>query len=104
MLVEYEIQKEVLEIKTRKHVSIAEVKIVFRRRIEYHLYNTIAQSLILIFVGYMSYYFDLNDFSDRVMVALTTMLVIATATSSIEEVRIDLLMRSTYLILINTIS
>ncbi len=87
MLVEYEIQKEVLEVKTRHHVSMAEIKIVFRRRVEYHLYNTIAQTLILVFVGYMSYYFDLDDFTDRIMVALTTMLVIATATSSIEEVK-----------------
>ena len=87
MLVEYEIQKWVLEVKVKNHVSVAEVKIVFRRRIEYHVTNTMLQTLILIFVGYMSYYFDIDDFTDRIMVALTTMLVIATTTSSIQAVK-----------------
>ncbi len=69
-------------------MSQAESKIVFRRRIEYHLYNTVTQTMILIFVGYMSYYFDLDDFNDRIMVTLTTMLVIATTTAAIQAVRI----------------
>ncbi len=66
---------------------MAEVIIVFRRQIEYHIYNSIAQALMLILVGYLSYHFDLDDFPDRIMVTLTTMLVIATMTSSIQKVR-----------------
>ncbi len=87
MLVEYEILKEVMEVVVVDNVSIAEVKIVFRRHMEYHLYNTLAQTLILVLVGYMSYYFDLDDFNDRIMVTLTTMLVIATTTAAIQTVR-----------------
>ncbi len=87
-MVEYEILKEVLEIKIMDHVSVAEVKIVFRRRMEYHLYTTLTQTLILVFVGYMSYYFDLDDFNDRIMVTLTTMLVIATTTAAIQSVTV----------------
>jgi hypothetical protein len=86
-LVEYEIQRETLEIKTIDKVSVAEVKIVIRRRMEYHLYNTVAQTLILVLVGYMSYYFNLDDFNARIMVTLTTMLVIATTTAAIQLVR-----------------
>ena len=37
-------------------------------------------------VGYLSFYFDIDNFTDRAMVVLTTMLVIATITSSIESV------------------
>ena len=86
MLVEYEIQKWVLEIKVVNKVSVAEVKIVFRRRIEYHVTNTMLQTLILIFVGYMSFHFGVEDFGNRIMVSLTTMLVIATSTSRIQSV------------------
>ena len=37
-------------------------------------------------VGYMSFYFDIQSFQDRVMVALTTLLVIATMASSTQAV------------------
>ena len=37
-------------------------------------------------VGYLSFYFDIDNFTDRAMVVLTTMLVIATIISSIESV------------------
>ncbi len=72
-------------IKEIDGISVAELKLVIRRRIEYHLYNTVSQTLILIFVGYLSYYFDLDDFTDRIMVTLTTMLVIATTTAAIQK-------------------
>ena len=85
MLVEYEIRTEALEIREINGFSVAEVKLVIRRRIEYHLYNTVSQTLILILVGYLSYYFDLDDFTDRIMVTLTTMLVIATTTAAIQK-------------------
>ena len=44
------------------------------------------QTFILICVGYMSFYFAVDNFTDRVMVSLTTMLVIATVMSSIQSV------------------
>ena len=84
ILVEYEIQLEKLEISSRDNISVAEVKIVFRRRMEYHVTNTFLQTLILVGVGFMSLFFDVDNFSDRVMVVLTTMLVIATVQSTIQ--------------------
>ncbi len=83
---EYEIQMEALEMISVNNISRAEVKIVFRRRMEFHVTNTFLQTLILILVGYMSYYFDEDDFTNRVMVTLTTMLVIVVITSAIQEV------------------
>ena len=43
------------------------------------------QSLLLVLTGYMSLYFHVNNFSDRVMVALTVMLVMASLQSSIQD-------------------
>ena len=46
MLDEYEILKIFLEITSVKNSSRASVKIVFKRRIEYHLTNTFLQVFI----------------------------------------------------------
>ena len=86
-LVEYEIQLEKLEIESFNNVSRGTVKIVFRRRMEFHVTNTFLQNFVLIGVGFMSLFFDVDNFSDRIMVTLTTMLVVATITSSIQTVK-----------------
>jgi len=85
-LVEYDIEKEVLDFYSVGNVSHAEAKVLFRRKMEYHVTNTFLQSFILVLVGYMSYYFDVENFTDRIMVALTLMLVVATITSTIQAV------------------
>ena len=46
ILEEYEILKEDLEITSIGNSSLASVKIVFRRRIEYHITNTLLQVII----------------------------------------------------------
>lgn len=43
-------------------------------------------------VGYLSYFFDIQDFTDKIMVTLTTLLVIATLSSSIKSVSILVLL------------
>ena len=86
-LVEYEIQMEKLEVASVGNVSTGTVKIVFRRRMEFHVTNTFLQNFVLIGVGYMSLFFDVDNFTDRIMVTLTTMLVVATITASIQAVR-----------------
>ena len=85
-LVEYEIQMEALEFRSVKNVSQGVVKFVFRRNMEFHVTNTFLQTFLLTCVGYFSYYFDVDNFSDRIMVVLTTMLVVATITTSIQDV------------------
>ena len=42
-LVEYEIQKEALQISSFQNISRAELKFVFRRRMEFHVTNTFLQ-------------------------------------------------------------
>ena len=47
------------------------------------------QTMILAMVGYLTFYFDIENFTDRVMVVLTTLLVIATITQTINQVNIN---------------
>ena len=42
-LVEYEVQTEVLRIKSENNISVASLQFVFRRRMEYHVTNTFLQ-------------------------------------------------------------
>ena len=65
--------------------STASVELVFQRRVVYHLLNIFLQSLFLVLTGYMSLFFDVHNFSDRVMVALTVMLVMASLQSSVQD-------------------
>jgi len=44
-------------------------------------------TVLQVCVGYLSLYFDECNFTDRVMVTLTTLLVVATLTSSIQAVK-----------------
>ena len=85
-LVEYEIQMEALQFRSVNNISQGVVKFVFRRNMEFHVTNTFLQTFILTCVGYFSYFFDVENFSDRIMVVLTTMLVVATITTSIQTV------------------
>ncbi|TRY80611.1 hypothetical protein TCAL_07783, partial [Tigriopus californicus] len=81
-LTEFDILNEVLQI--TENGTKVEAKIIFQRRIEYHLSNTFLQMSILLLIGYLSFFFDLEDFTNRIMVTLTTMLVVATLTASIQ--------------------
>jgi len=84
-LLEYEIQDERLFIDNTNEESRAELKIVFRRRIEYHIFGVFIQQKVLISVGFLTYFFEVTNFTDRVMVSLTLMLVIATLSDGIKS-------------------
>lgn len=80
---------EKLRIRTTEdNVSQAIVTVVLERNTAYHLANTVLQIAILLMISFMSFYFDFDNFSDRIMMTLTTMLVITTILSSIQEVSI----------------
>ena len=72
-LVEYQIRSESLIIQERKNTSWAVVIIVFQRRMEYHVSNTILQTLIMVATGSLSFFFRVDNFQDRIMVTLTVM-------------------------------
>ena len=51
--------------------------------------NSFVQTFIVLLVALVTFFFDLDDFSDRIMVNAVLLLAMATITSSIQEVRID---------------
>ena len=65
--------------------SVAYVEINLTRQYVYHILNIFFQSLALVFTGYMSLFFNVYNFSDRVMVALTVLLVMVSLQSSIQD-------------------
>ena len=60
--------------------------LIIKRKSEYHIFNTFLQTFLLHCIGVLTFLFDLHNFSDRIIVTLTTMLVVVTLTTSIQEV------------------
>ena len=56
LLVEYEIQKEILQIGSKNNISRAHLKFVFRRRMEYHVTNTFLQVVFRLLKKHFLYY------------------------------------------------
>ncbi len=86
-LVEYKIvgQNLIVPVVTTNDFATATVELIFQRRVVYHLLNIFLQSFFLVLTGYMSLFFSVSNFSDRVMVALTVMLVMASLQSSVQD-------------------
>lgn len=62
-LLEYEIQMWEMFIINSSSVSEVEIRIVFRRNIEYHIFGTFIQQIMLLIIGYLTFYFEINDFN-----------------------------------------
>ena len=43
--------------------SQVEIRIVFRRNIQYHLFGTFLQQIMLLAIGYLTFYFEVSDFT-----------------------------------------
>ena len=88
-LIEYQVVKEEMIICTVEgiNMSYAQVDIMFKRKFEYHISNTFLQTLLLLVISYMTFYFEVDNFTDKIMVVLTTMLVIATLQSTTQQVQ-----------------
>ena len=85
--VEYKVLRTLAQSSSSNNYSRTNVLVIFQRRVEYHILNTFLQTFILMCIGFISFFFELGNFSDRIMVTLTTMLVVATLGSGIQEVR-----------------
>ncbi|XP_059081195.1 uncharacterized protein LOC131879020 [Tigriopus californicus] len=85
-LTEYDIIRyNIEESISNANFSRAIANVTLRRKMAYHVFNTFFQTLLLIFVGYLSFFFKVDNFSDRIMVTLTTMLVVATIMVAIQS-------------------
>ena len=60
---------------------------------EFHVTNTFTQTFLLIAVGYLTFFFDITNFTDKIMVSLTTMLVIATIVTANQAVSLSLFLK-----------
>ena len=85
-LVEHEIKHVLINQNNHLSGSSINVTIVLRRRPQYHITNTFIQILMLLMIGYLSLFFDIDNFTDKIMVTLTTLLVLATIMTSIQGV------------------
>ena len=86
-MVEYIVQNiTISKNMSSKGHSTAKAMIVVQRQIEFHITNTIMQTFLLLSIGYLTLYFHVENFTDRIMVTLTTMLVITTITTSVQGV------------------
>lgn len=87
-LIEYQVVKEKMIVCTIKggNMSYAQVDIMFKRKFEYHISNTFLSTLLLLIISFMTFYFEVDNFTDKIMVVLTTMLVIATLQSTTQQV------------------
>ena len=88
-LKEYEVVKEEMIICTIQGVNIsyAQIDIMFKRKFEYHISNTFLSTMLLIIISFMTFFFEVDNFTDKIMVVLTTMLVIATLQSTTQQVQ-----------------
>merc|ERR1719205_65078 len=72
-----------LNNETGRKYAGTKVSFFMTRRWFYHAISVFLQSVLLLIVAYMTFYYRVDNFQDRVMVSITCMLVIANVQSSI---------------------
>jgi len=86
-LVEYIIGDSLMDEMQNDTDDTGKVRVmtVFKRKWTYHFWTIFVQSIALLAVAYMTFYFKISNFQDRIMIAITTMMVVATIQSSINK-------------------
>ncbi|XP_047500997.1 uncharacterized protein LOC125047016 [Penaeus chinensis] len=78
-LLEYEIISETMtDGATKPFMSSIQVEIEFQNQYTFYITNVIVPTLLMAIICYLTFYFQLNDFQDRIVISLTSMLVLAT--------------------------
>ncbi|XP_070000776.1 uncharacterized protein [Penaeus vannamei] len=78
-LLEYQLVREEVTVKLdSENVSVVQVDLLFENLYGYYIGNTLVPSLLLITISYLTLFFKIDDFQDRIMVSLTSILVMAT--------------------------
>merc|ERR1711978_99491 len=100
-LVEYVIGDSLMDEMLNDTDDTGKVRVmtVFKRKWTYHFWTVFFQSIVLLIVAYMTFYFKMSDFQDRIMIAITTMMVVATIQSSVGKM-IDVWLLYTFNIII----
>ncbi|KAK3857528.1 hypothetical protein Pcinc_036222 [Petrolisthes cinctipes] len=77
MLLEYEVTTFNMTPDITAYTSGQRVWLELRNLSGYYISNTYTPTLLLVIICYLTLFFDIADFTDRVMVSLTSLLVIA---------------------------
>ncbi|XP_047474148.1 pH-sensitive chloride channel 2-like [Penaeus chinensis] len=77
-LLEYYLMAETFSNFTQDAVSHVKVELEFKNLYRYYLGNTFLPTLMLVIICCITLCFDLADFQDRIMISLTSLLVLAT--------------------------
>ncbi|XP_068244903.1 pH-sensitive chloride channel 2-like [Palaemon carinicauda] len=65
------------DVSTGSRYSRLLVALHFRRRYGFYLINTFLPTSLMIVIAYLTFYFKVEDFNDRIMVSLTSLLVLS---------------------------
>nr|XP_053626951.1 uncharacterized protein LOC128684702 [Cherax quadricarinatus] len=77
-LLEYSLVSEKCSYYTLSEVSYVEVELYFRNQYGYYIGNTFLPCILLVIICWLCFFFHISDFQDRIMVSLTSLLVLAT--------------------------
>ncbi|XP_042233824.1 uncharacterized protein LOC121874013 isoform X1 [Homarus americanus] len=75
-LLEYELVNETLTAHGNMSAAV-QLRLVFQNQYGYYIGNAVVPSLLMATICYLTFFFDLDDFTDRIMVSLTSLLVLA---------------------------
>ena len=84
-LSEYEVIDLYNRTVLRKGYSGVHIVLEMRNMYNYYIISTYIPTFLLIIISYMTYWFDVDDFTNRIMVALTSLLVLAALFSQISS-------------------
>ncbi|XP_037792353.1 acetylcholine-gated chloride channel subunit acc-1-like [Penaeus monodon] len=76
-LLEYMLVKEQMISQVKKGPGAVQVFFKFKNQYGYYIGNAVVPSLFMVVICYVTLFFDLHDFQDRIMVSLTSLLVLA---------------------------
>ncbi len=62
------------------------LQVVFRRQMGFHVVTTFVQTMVIVLVAFVTFFFNIRDFSDRIMVNLVLLLALSTISSSVQNV------------------
>ena len=86
ILVEFVVSNVTMQM-GRQNVTRSEIQIIINlaRQYTYHLSQSFFQSWLLGFLAYLTFWIDIQDFTDRFMGSLTALLVLASLMSTLTE-------------------
>ncbi|XP_066965860.1 uncharacterized protein [Macrobrachium rosenbergii] len=74
-LLEYKVTGVTAEL-MRDKLEVIKIELVFQNQYGYYICNAFLPSLLLAVISYLTFFFDKDDFQDRIMVSLTSLLVL----------------------------